>query len=81
MDRFNEYINDHVAEVKGLEEDWVYLVLTVSLAHACSHHSFLSECCSVATGGLQWKSNAKSFWNEATAPPLLHFCRRQTQCL
>lgn len=30
MDRFNDYINKHVAPKKGLETDWVYNTLTVS---------------------------------------------------
>ena len=30
MDKFNDYINDNYASIKGLESDWVYSVLTVS---------------------------------------------------
>ena len=29
MDRFNDYINKHVAPKKNLEQDWVYNTLTV----------------------------------------------------
>ena len=29
MDKFNDYINDHVAKEKGLDQDWVYGYLTV----------------------------------------------------
>ena len=29
MDRFNDYINKHVAPVKNLESDWAYNTLTV----------------------------------------------------
>ena len=29
MARFNAYVNEHVAEKKGIEKDWVYNALTV----------------------------------------------------
>ena len=32
MDRFNDYINKHVAPVKNLESDWAYNTLTVGLS-------------------------------------------------
>ena len=30
MDKFNEYVNEHIAPVKKLENHWVYKTLTVS---------------------------------------------------
>lgn len=29
MDKFNDYINEHVMPEKGIEENWVYNTLTV----------------------------------------------------
>ena len=30
MDKFNDYVNEKVAEEKGIEQDWVYNTLPVS---------------------------------------------------
>ena len=34
MDRFNTYINEKVAEEKGLEQNWVYTTLTVCITES-----------------------------------------------
>ncbi|GFR77987.1 protein polyglycylase TTLL10 [Elysia marginata] len=37
MDKFNDYINDHVAKEKGLDQDWVYGYLTKQMQRISLH--------------------------------------------
>ncbi|GFO22072.1 protein polyglycylase ttll10-like isoform x1 [Plakobranchus ocellatus] len=37
MDKFNDYINDHVAKEKGLDKDWVYGYLTRQMQRISLH--------------------------------------------
>ena len=41
MEKFNQYVNEHLAEKKGVEMDWVFTTLTVSSNFCVTTTSFV----------------------------------------